>query len=467
MVDRRRDKTEQIPASTIAELLASRKKLAPRQETTDLTGAARDVRAALEENEQQMLRMLTKAPVPREELEAQLGPHLEPFSPARRTAVLQAFQVHAYARGIALLDEDVRRQPRNLSMTTEARALRLLVLSRLETEIGGLHVVPRVAKPLSTIAAPPDLENLLPFIDGHSPIERILRLSKIDRLRGLDFLASLARSGHIDLPVTTVAEPEPLSIAPLSSRSQTRPKAGSNPPPPQQASALEPLAEVVQASPTEHAPAELIPLEPVRAMGPAPSPAPGGLPPEVAGPAAAVESEPPSSRAAPVFAASSRTLRQQAPMQRRGLHPALFVALGAVVMVAIIVGIAAFRRDASQSLPATPTASTAAAPAPTPSPEPAPQPKPIVTTAEQAAPKTDAPGLASIRVKIKVQPSYARVTVDGVVFTGSDIEVNLAKDTKQHVLKVDAPGYKPHSATFTAEESASFTIALERLPPRH
>ena len=70
-------------------------------------------------------------------------------------------------------------------------------------------------------------------------------------------------------------------------------------------------------------------------------------------------------------------------------------------------------------------------------------------------------------VKIKVQPTYARVTVDGVVFTGADIEVKLAKDAKQHVLKVDAPGYKPHTASFTAEESASFTIALERIPPKH
>jgi hypothetical protein len=464
MVDRRRDKTEQIPASTIAELLASRKKLAPRQETLDLGVAAHDARAALEETEQPMLRLLSKAPVPREELEAQLGPHLEPFSPGRRLAVLQAFEAHGYARGVALLDEDIKRQPKNLSLTTEARALRQLVLSRLETEMGGLHVVPRVAKPLSTVAAPPDLESLFPLIDGQSPIERILRLSKIDRLKGLDFLASLARSGHIDLPVTTVAEPEPLSLPPLSSRSQTRPKAASNPPPPVQEPLRAPFDEPVQASASEH-PAELIPLEPVQAMGPAPAPMQASA--AVVAPAPAPDSEPPSSRAAPVFAASSRTLRQQAPSRERGLPPAVLVAVGAVAMIAIFVGIGAFRRGASESSPAAPTVSTLTGVAPAPVPQPTPQPKPVVTTAEEPAQKTDAPELESVRVKIKVQPNYARVTVDGVVFTGTDIEVNLAKDTKQHVLKVDAPGYKPHSATFTAEESASFTIALERLPPRH
>ncbi len=464
MVDRRRDKTEQIPASTIAELLASRKKLAPRQETLDLGVAAHDARAALEETEQPMLRLLSKAPVPREELEAQLGPHLEPFSPARRLAVLQAFEGHGYARGVALLDEDIKRQPKNLSLTTEARALRQLVLSRLETEMGGLHVVPRVAKPLSTVAAPPDLESLFPLIDGQSPIERILRLSKIDRLKGLDFLASLARSGHIDLPVTTVAEPEPLSLPPLSSRSQTRPKAASNPLPPVQEPLRAPFDEPVQASASEH-PAELIPLEPVLAMGPAPAPMQASA--AVVAPGPAPDSEPPSSRAAPVFAASSRTLRQQAPSRERGLPPAVLVAVGAVAMIAIFVGIGALRRGASESSPAAPQASTAADVAPAPARQPTPQPKPVVTTAEEPAQKTVAPELESVRVKIKVQPNYARVTVDGVVFTGTDIEVNLAKDTKQHVLKVDAPGYKPHSATFTAEESASFTIALERLPPRH
>src|SRR5262249_10306143 len=104
--------------------------------------------------------------------------------------------------------------------------------------------------------------------DGSSPIERILRLSKIERLKGLDFLASLARSGHIDLPVTTVAEPDTLSIPSLSSRSQTRPKAGSTPPPPTQDASLEPLDEAVQAASSEYG----TPEPPPAAVGP-PTPA--------------------------------------------------------------------------------------------------------------------------------------------------------------------------------------------------
>lgn len=464
MVDKRRDKTAEIPPATIAELLASRRRLAPRQETTDLTGAAQDVRAALEENEQQMLRLVTKAPIPRDELEAQIGPHLEPFSPARRLAVLQAFEVHAYARGIALVEDDVKRQPKNLSMSAEARALRLLAINRLETEMGGLHVVPRVAKPLSTVAAPPDLENLYPFIDGHSPIERILRLSKTERLKGLDFLASLARSGHIDLPVSTVAEPEPLSIPPVSSRSQTRPKVGSSPPPAHEPE-LRQDAQVPESIPLE--------LEGVASVGAAPAPAPVSVPPQpeqvaTLPPAASVpdpEPEPPSSRVSSALAASSRTLRTQAPSTKQGLSPALLIALGGLAMIAIFVGIAALRRGALQPAPTTTTVSTAGAVSPAPPPQPTPQPKPVATT-DQPAPKSGAPALESVRLKIKVQPTYARVTVDGVVFTGTDIEVNLAKDAKEHVLKVDAPGYKPHTATFTAEESASFTIALERIPPR-
>src|SRR6188508_3360004 len=111
MVDKRRDKTAEIPASTIAELLASRKRLAPRQETVDFGAGAFDKKAEAED-EQLVARTAPRAPIPREEIMAAVGEHLEPFSPARRLAFLQAFEHRQYARAVALLEEDAKRQPK-------------------------------------------------------------------------------------------------------------------------------------------------------------------------------------------------------------------------------------------------------------------------------------------------------------------------------------------------------------------
>lgn len=454
-MDKRRDKTTEIPAATLAELLASRKRLAPRQDTLDLGAGPLDQRPVVDTDEQYMLRAAPKTPIPREELEAMLGPHLEPFTPARRLAFLQAFEVRSYARAVSALDEDVKRQPKNISMATEARALRQLALSRLEGEVGGLHVAPRVAKPLSTVAAPSDLESMLRMIDGQAPFERILRSAKIDRLRGLDFLAGLARSGHIDLPVTTTAEPEPLSLPPMSARSQTRPKASSSAPPPSQ-EPLELQAHEPFASPIEKSPFEAEP-----AMFPATLPPPMRAP--FSDPAPVIERpsspEPPSS-----VRAATRMVSARPQKRSEGPQPAILIAAGALVMVLVVVGVVALRRAGSDAKPGAAALVTQQAPAvgdPT-------QRSTVATAVDQpTASKPASPTLESVRVRIKAEPKYARVTVDGVLLTGSPIEVELAKNTKEHVLKVESTGFKPHSATFTAEENASFVIALERLPPKH
>ncbi len=439
MADRRRDKTAQIPPATIAELLESRKKLARRQDTLDLGVSPPDERPNADVDEPYSLHAAPRGPIPRDELEAMLGPHLEPFAPGKRLSFLQAFEVRAYARGCGVLEEDAKRQPKNLSMAREARALRQFAMARLENELGGLHVSPRVAKPLSTVAAPDDLESMLRAIDGQTPIERILRNAKIDRLRGIDFLAGLARSGHIELPIASVPPPEEPSLTLASSRSQTRPKVTSSAPPP-------PLdLELVQQPATAREPA----------FEPAPVPTLAPVREEPSPPSFASERPPPTARS---------VARRVAPPSD-GPRPAVLIALGAAAMIAVIVGVVAIRGSSSSARPATTTPATGVAnqplpPAPTPTLEAA-------TTTQPSAAKPQPTVLETVQLKIRVDPPYARVTVDGVLLTGSPIEVQLPKDPKEHELRVESTGFKTHTTKFTAEENASFVIALQRLPPKH
>lgn len=437
MADHRRDQTYQIPASTLAELQASRKKLAPRQDTLEYEQRptpTSDAPAAGAPPESATLHHPPRGKVAPEEVEAQLGLHLDPFAPALRASFCRAFGARAYGRASSLLEDDAKRQPKNLSLAKEARILRAHILSTLEWELGGLAVKPRKAKPLSTVEAPAELSSMLRRIDGNAPVERIVRESEADRVRALDFLLDLARSGFLDLVIEDGQVPEKPSLPPVSG-SGTRPK--TEPPPAEMANPGEQL--IVDASPP-----------------------PSVRPSSSAGPALPPEPEPePWPVPAPVSVREPARVRGSSRTTSREVPAFVPVAVGAVLVLGIALTVLFFLRKPDGS-------GTASAPL-TPSPPVAQTTQPVTAKpAETAKPETTAaPALETIQVKIEVEPKYARVTLDGVLLTGQPIEVKLQKDAKEHVIQVESAGYRTHTAKFVADANASFAVSLQRLPPKH
>ncbi|MBL9022856.1 MAG: PEGA domain-containing protein [Myxococcales bacterium] len=446
MVDRRRDKTEQIPASSLVELRASRRRLAPRQDTWESEDLEADLAAAKgsDASEPSALHTPPSGKIPNEEIEEHLGTHLDVFTVERREAFLRAFAARQYARALAGLEEEGKRQPKNLSLAKEVRAIRAYLLGRIERELGGLNVKPRKARSFSTVDAPFDLQAILRDIDGRAPIERIVRESDVERLRALDFLLDLARSGYLELPLEDGALPPEPTLPPPGSLSGTRPRVDSLEPPSSPAT-------IPSTPPAEPLPVETPPsAPPLRAVSSVP---PG---PVTAPPASAVG--PPAS-ARPVG-----QVRVEPRPARRELPALIPVLLGAVVVLGLALTVLLLvRRSEPRATQPLPSERSPTPPSPT-APAAAATTSPVVTTAASGVAPVPAP--ETVHVKIEVEPKYARVTLDGVLLTGKPIEVDLPKGAKTYVLQVESEGFRAHKATFTAEANSTFTIALERLPAR-
>ncbi len=446
VVDRRRDKTEQIPASSIAELRASRRRLAPRQDTWESEDLEADLAAAKgsDASEPSAVHTPPTGKIPNEEIEEHLGTHLDVFTLDGRQAFLRAFASRQYARALAGLEEESKRQPKNLSLAREVRAIRAYVLGRIERELGGLNVKPRKARSFSTVDAPFDLQSILRDVDGRAPIERIVRESDVERLRALDFLLDLARSGYLELPLEDGTLPPEPTLPPPASLSGTRPRVDS----------LEPPRPVPPSAIPSTPPSEPIPVE---------------TPPS-APPLRAVSSVPPAPLAAPPAPeiaplASTRPVgpARVAPRPARRELPALIpVLLGAVVVLGLALTVLLLTRQpeprTSRPLP---TERAPTLPPPGASAMAATSSPVVATSAASVSPAPE-----TVHVKIEVEPRYARVTLDGVLLTGKPIEVDLPKGGKTYTLVVESEGFRTHKATFTAETSSSFAIALQRLPPK-
>lgn len=448
MVDRRRDKTEQIPASSLAELRASRRRLAPRQDTWESEDLEADLAAAKgsDASEPSALHTPPSGKIPNEEIEEHLGTHLDVFTLERREAFGRAFASRQYARACAGLEEESKRQPKNLSLAKEARAIRAYLLGRVEREIGGLNVKPRKARSFSTVDAPFDLQAILRDVDGRAPIERIVRESDVERLRALDFLLDLARSGYLELPLEDGALPPEPTLPPPTSLSGTRPRADSVEPPRSSSS-----APIPSTPPTVGPPADVIPVQPTTATKP-----PSGAPPRAA------PSDPPASGAGTAPIRSVAPERVAARPAHREVPALIPILLGAVVVLGLALTVLLLTRQpeprTSRPLP---TERAPTLPPPGASAMAATSSPVVATSAASVSPAPE-----TVHVKIEVEPRYARVTLDGVLLTGKPIEVDLPKGGKTYTLVVESEGFRTHKATFTAETSSSFAIALQRLPPK-
>jgi len=90
------------------------------------------------------------------------------------------------------------RYPKNLTIKKTIAVFRAEVIRRVEEVFGGLHVVIRRTQSFPSMRSA-ERTRFASLIDGSTPVETILRQSKMDRLRGLEALYAWFKAGAIDV----------------------------------------------------------------------------------------------------------------------------------------------------------------------------------------------------------------------------------------------------------------------------
>jgi hypothetical protein len=101
------------------------------------------------------------------------------------------------------------------------------------------------------------------------------------------------------------------------------------------------------------------------------------------------------------------------------------------------------------------TAPASTVPAPTSRPS-------AVSTMSSTEPVGSAPPVVpeGVNLEVEVSPHYAQVYLDGTLLT-KPIRVLLARDSREHELRIEAGGHKTQRRTFVMKGDRSFVIALE------
>ena len=136
-----------------------------------------------------------------------------------------------HARALAMMTEERRRYPRNLSIGRCIQIVERAAIARLLTRLGPLELLPerfgspQVGREAATLAE---------LVDGHSTFEDILRASPFPRLRSLELLADLLRRQAIlvrddltptgDVPPVSGRPPPRASDLPSRSKAPMRPR---------------------------------------------------------------------------------------------------------------------------------------------------------------------------------------------------------------------------------------------------
>ncbi|MBK8939294.1 MAG: PEGA domain-containing protein [Polyangiaceae bacterium] len=510
MADKRRDKTFLFPATTPEELLASKRRLASKQHIT-LPHGMPAVDEAAELPSPVIIGEVHRpeaGKIPPSQVEAALSGHLDAFLEEPRASIVTALCARKYTEAAAVAEAEAKRFPKNLSLAKAASGVRHYALARLEADLGALFASPRLVKSVPAGLAR-DLHEALRRVDGKTPIETILREAKVDRLRALDGFAWLARAGFMEIP--RVATPSPGAfVIPIANPAVIREKAPSKPdeaPPREPASpekASTPIPPALTALP------DLDPGPPKRSLSlqglpspssipspscdgapsshPAPQPAErapiSSAPPEPIFAVAPISvqpeasSQPPVSSTAPTSQGPRPTEHRPtsqrpldlpqtpvhglelgiAPRKRRSSAAPVLAGVAALSVAAVAFTIARTGPESSNG------SSAHLAPAPIdPAPSSAPQTRLPEPTGVAPAP---APKPETVAVEIDVTPKFARVFIDGVLFTGSPIRVTMPKDGKTHEVRVESPGFAPRTTTFVTDANASLILALNRLPPK-
>jgi hypothetical protein len=78
----------------------------------------------------------------------------------------------------------------------------------------------------------------------------------------------------------------------------------------------------------------------------------------------------------------------------------------------------------------------------------------------------EAPAISNtVRLRIEVNPRYARVFLDGVRLKAPYVH-SLTKDGTKHEIRVEAPGHNPKKVKFTSDADTNLVVALEAIPQK-
>lgn len=127
-----------------------------------------------------------------------LEPHIGWMSEEQRHDLTVAIDGGDLARAQDHLTQLQDRYPKNLTIKKTLGLFRAEAVARLEEVLGGLHTVPRKTSLFPQVRTP-ERSRISAAIDGLTPVEGILRKSKVDRLRGLEAIASWFRAGAIEI----------------------------------------------------------------------------------------------------------------------------------------------------------------------------------------------------------------------------------------------------------------------------
>lgn len=89
---------------------------------------------------------------------------------------------------------------------------------------------------------------------------------------------------------------------------------------------------------------------------------------------------------------------------------------------------------------------------------------PTNTPADPATGAPQPPSLVAVDLLIDATPRFAVVYVDNVLLTGRPVHRQIARDDREHEVRIEAPGYKPLKTKFSAQGDTHLILALEPLP---
>jgi hypothetical protein len=174
-----------------------------------------------------------------------------------------------------------------------------------------------------------------------------------------------------------------------------------------------------------------------------PAPARSAPPARTTAPTQAARPVARAARVAPTTFSS--TMGETASSRGGGRARVLGVVAGALVLA--VVGVVVMSRTSAR--PVLPAPVAAAVPRPEPPPPPAPPP---VETAPPVPPPV-------VTVRVEGVPAEAQVTLDG---EPARLPLQLARETRSHILRIAAAGYEPVEQVVSASADATVTVSLKK-----
>jgi hypothetical protein len=398
----------------------------------------------------------------------QLSAHLGWLSEERRPELRRLLLRGDLERAIRRLDEEQARFPRNVSIEKCRKIVERALLRRVSQRLEPTDRIPVLTGEVSSTKPRDPRVLIADRINGIATIDEVLRSSPLPRLPSLLAFEELIDRGVVSFKSKSVRPPpvvvdDGLQDGPVSARI-TRAD------PIEVAAHAELSRALVTPAP---APAVNTPLtapspmsaEPGSALRNGEGSAPAARAPASTTPTTTALAVVTPMRPVAALAEVSLDTRPSAtevvstrPDRSRRLVTALVGITGAAVGIAVVAILFASRapeptKTGSSSHPGGPPGATAQSGRSSPGPSNAPGSSAAV------------PPSQNIQLTIDASPRYARVYLDNQLMK-TPYELTLARDGKDHEVRVEAPGHKTRKVPFKSSADLALVIALEPLPKK-